>query len=159
MQRSGGSPGGGAEAKVETDSWSVGSYSSQAWGPAQCLIYSSLCWSSTVEYLSIPVGRVHSAVSSVILRRLFDTISSSLIAALAALRREVVLTRAVSPWLWLVRSVDTAYLAHSFGLNVGYSCHESCLSRFMHTFFTLPAHHFLKDGASHFLLWLNLPRA
>lgn len=57
-------PGGGAEAKVETDSWSVGSYSSQAWGRTQHLIYTSLCRSSTVEYLSIHVGRVHSQWNS-----------------------------------------------------------------------------------------------
>ncbi len=148
--------GDGAEAKVETDSWSVGSYSSQAWGPMRRLICTSLCWSSTVEYFSIPVGSVHSrrnklVVSSVILRRHFDTVSSRVIATLAALRRRVVFT--VLPWLWLFRSVDTAYLPVSFGLNVGYSCHESFLSRLVFHFTCLS----FSEGWSFTLLALVKP--
>lgn len=150
----------GAEAKVEIDSWSAGSCSSEAWGPAQPRIHPGLCWSSTLEHFSIPVGRVHSRVTTELVgclpcyfeRTLWHQLS---LCDCNTRRLQDVFTRAVL--LWLFRSVDSAYF--HLDLNVEYSCHGVFLYDPRCTFFALPDNHFLKDGASHFQLWLNLPSA
>ena len=88
-----------------------------------------------MEYFPIPAGRVHSrrnklVVSYVIFGRNLDTISSPAIATLAAQRRQVVFSWAVSLWLWLFRSVDTAHLPVSLGLNVGYGFNVAVMKVF-----------------------------
>lgn len=113
----------GAEAKVEIDSWSAGSCSSEAWGPAQPRIHPGLCWSSTLEHFSIPVGRVHSRVTTELVGCLSCYFERTLWHQLSLCdcntrRLQDVFTRAVLTWLWLFRSVDSAYFPVSFGCGI-----------------------------------------
>ena len=131
-------PGGGAEAKVETEHIAL-----KYGAPTRRLIYTSLCWSSTVEYLSIPVGRVHSQWNKSLLtlwHHLLHCDCSS----------EVSHCPHLAGFTLAMDLPVCGFLPVSFGSNVGYSYHEGFLSCLRHTSFTLPACHFLKDGASHF---------
>jgi len=117
----------GADAKVETDSWHVGSYSCQAWDTAQPLF-------KTLEIFSVPVGKVHLrqnkfalVVASVVLKGHSHTIFSS--ATVSTWRRQVASRGQFQPGNG-TSNLDTTYLPVSFGLNVGYSRNAAVMTAF-----------------------------